>query len=86
MMEHKAYTFDFASFDVELRPILEKVLRTGELDSLIDFIVRHLENLSDPYEGEPLNENWEQLIESRDPHQYGDFALTNIMIRRRISV
>ena len=32
--------------------------------------------MTDPYEGEPLPEGWEEMIETQDAHAYGDFALT----------
>lgn len=75
-MEHKAFVFDFKTFDSELRPLLEDALSSGDITSLIRFIEEHINVLTDPYEGEPLGEQWESLIEQRDVDQYGDFALT----------
>lgn len=76
MMEHKAFLFDYDSFDRELRAILEDGLRTGDHHVLVSFINSNLRNLCDPYEGEPLGTDWEAMIETLDSHQYGDFALT----------
>jgi hypothetical protein len=76
MMEHKAFLFDYDSFDRELRVILEDALRSGDHSKLVSFINAHMGDLRDPYEGEPLDANWEAMIEMQDPHQYGDFALT----------
>jgi hypothetical protein len=76
MMEHKAFLFDYDSFDRELRAILEDALRSGDHSRLVSFINANLGDLRDPYEGEPLNAGWEAMIEMQDPHQYGDFALT----------
>ena len=76
MMEHKAFLFDYSSFDRELRQILENALNSGKCGGLVSFINTHLEALRDPYEGEPLDAGWESLIEAPDAHQYGDFALT----------
>jgi hypothetical protein len=76
MMEHKAFLFNYQSFDRELRAVLEDALRSGDHGSLVSFINAHLVDLRDPYEGEPLGANWEALIETQDPHQFGDFALT----------
>lgn len=75
-MEHKAFVFDDAAFERGLRPLLEQSLLSGDVEPLRKFIETHREELSDPYEGAPLDEDWESMIERRDPEQYGDFALT----------
>jgi hypothetical protein len=75
-MEHKAFVFDTKAFDLEVRPVLERALSDGDTRGLVDFIRGNVDVLKDPYEGEPLNENWENSLQVRDPHQYGDFALT----------
>lgn len=75
-LEHKAFVFDFYGFRGELKPILESSLRSGDISSLIEFVIANKDILVDPYQGEALDENWEAMIEDRDAHQYGDFALT----------
>jgi hypothetical protein len=72
--EHKAYAFAYKPFSTELKPVLEAALASGNCRELIDFIERERSNLTDPYEGEPLGDDWEQLMEFKDAHQYGDFA------------
>lgn len=74
--EHKAFIFDFSAFTRELKPLLESSLCSGDFDKVRNFIVDNKSVLVDPYEGEPLGETWEDMIEDRDIHQYGDFALT----------
>lgn len=76
MMQHKAYVFDYELFDHELRALLEAALGSGDCVGLISFINGNLASLADPYEGEPLVTDWEEMIETPDAHQYGDFALT----------
>lgn len=76
MMEHKAYLFDYELFDRELRTLLENALRSGDSTGLVSFINANLGCLKDPYEGETLTADWQDLIETQDAHQYGDFALT----------
>lgn len=76
MMEHKAFPFDYDSFSGELKPVLEAALRSGSSDGLVEFINSNRGRLKDPNEGEPLLGDWMQLMEGRDPHQFGDFALT----------
>src|SRR5262245_24530781 len=76
MMEHKAYLFDYESFSRELKGILEAAIQTHDPAALVSFIRVNVGNLRDPYEGKPLERDWESLIETRDAHQYGDFALT----------
>jgi hypothetical protein len=76
MMEHKAFLFDYDSFERDLRAILEYALLSGDYSGLVSFINANLGDLRDPYEGEPLGADWESMIEGQDSHQYGDFALT----------
>lgn len=76
MMEHKAFIFDFDSFERELQPVLEEALLSGDAKGLIAFVNNNLGDLKDPYEGQPLEADWEAMIETADSHQYGDFALT----------
>jgi hypothetical protein len=75
-MQHKAFLFDYEQFECELLSILETALKTQEIASLRSFITSNLDALSDPYEGDRLNDGWEALVETRDVHQYGDFAIT----------
>jgi hypothetical protein len=75
-MRHKAFLFDYEQFERELLPTLEASLKTQEITSLRSFITSNLDALSDPYEGDLLDDNWEGMVEPRDVHQYGDFALT----------
>ncbi|MEI7701437.1 MAG: hypothetical protein WCK86_16680 [Planctomycetia bacterium] len=76
MMEHKAFIFDFDTFERELQPLLEEALVSGDTKGLIAFVNDNLGDLKDPYEGQPLEVDWEAMIETADAHQYGDFALT----------
>lgn len=75
-MEHKAFVFEFADFESELRVVLERALETRALEELSRFIDENLASLTDPSEGEPLDDRWRGMVEVVDPHQYGDFALT----------
>jgi hypothetical protein len=76
MMEHKAYLFDFDGFSRELQPKLQRALETHDPAALVDFIRHNIKSLKDPYEGQPLADDWESMIETKDEHQFGDFALT----------
>jgi len=75
-MEHKAFVFDFRSFEKELRLILERALSSNDSSELLQFIEDHRASLKDPYEGEPLEEGWRGMAEGQDAQQWGDFALT----------
>jgi hypothetical protein len=76
-MSHKAYAFDWSSFERdELHGILLDSLSTGDPAGLIRYIDAHLDDLKDPYEGDQLDEDWRKMLENRDVHEYGDFALT----------
>ncbi|MBD2740414.1 hypothetical protein [Coleofasciculus sp. FACHB-1120] len=74
-MEHKAFVFDYDSFIYELSNILRNALLTNNNEKLVSFIKQNINSLKDPYEGEALNTSWETMVEPKDPHQYGDFAL-----------
>ena len=75
-MEHKAFLFEFEQFEHELLPILQAALATNDCAELVAFIRRSVASLKDPYEGAPLKEGWQTMIETPDAHQYGDIALT----------
>ena len=75
-IEHKAYLFDHATFTLELEPMLREALTSADCRALGTFIDKHLGELKDPYEGEDLPMDWRSLLESVDPHQVGDIALT----------
>jgi hypothetical protein len=75
-MEHKAFVFDFRSFEKELRPILERALASNDSGELLRFIEDNRASLKDPYEGEPLDEDWRARAEAPDVQHWGDYALT----------
>lgn len=75
-MDHKAFVFDYVSFQNGLAKLLYSSLETVKPQDIVEFIVDNLGSLKDPYEGEPLDSSWESLLEFTDVHQYGDFALT----------
>lgn len=75
-MEHKAFIFDYQFFLDDLSEILNHALKDNETFELIKFIEKHRQELRDPYEGEPLLEDWIDTIEFGTPEEYGDFALT----------
>jgi hypothetical protein len=75
-MSHKAYTFDWRGFELDLRPLLENALVADNTGLLETFIDDHREVLTHPYEGEPLSDDWRAALENRDVHEYGDYALT----------
>ena len=46
------------------------------MTGLARFIEHHRQSLTDPFEGEPLPDDWSSLKERRHVQDYGDFALT----------
>lgn len=75
-MQHKAFSFDNDLFTDDLSPVLYSALDTGSVTELIRYIESNLAQLRDPYEGQALDAHWQELLQTRDPHQFGDFALT----------
>ncbi len=75
-MDHSAFLLDYQKFSRELRPILVKALQDQNALILMQWIANHRDQLVDPYEGEPLEPDWEQKLPGKTVHIYGDFALT----------
>jgi hypothetical protein len=75
-MEHKAYAFDWSRFEIDLHPLLTQALATEDPAALEAYIGRHLPELTDPYEGEPLPADWRDALGNRYVHEYVDYALT----------
>jgi hypothetical protein len=76
-MSHKAFSFDWKEFESdELFRLLIGALQSNEVSSLIGYIENYHTELKDPYEGEPLDRNWQEMLANRDVYEYGDFALT----------
>ena len=75
-IEHKAFIFDYKAFELELKEILEMALSLNKIENLEYFIKLNIDCLTDPYEGNLLPDNWVEMLEYGDPHEYGDFALT----------
>lgn len=75
-MDHKAYVFDYENFQNELAPILESALKANSNAGIMKFISDNFDELKDPYEGEPLADDWEDSLGNRDLQEYADYALT----------
>jgi hypothetical protein len=75
-MSHKAYAFDWDAFDFGLAPVLLAALEANDGTELAEFIDREREQLTDPYVGNPLPEDWRGLLEAGDVQELADFALT----------
>jgi hypothetical protein len=76
-MSHKAYAFDWLAFEGnELHGILLAAFSSGDPAGLIRYIEAYRGDLKDPYEGDSLDEDWRDMLEKRDVHEYADFALT----------
>src|SRR5262245_51807623 len=76
-MCHKAYAFDWLGFQQdELPGVLSSALETSDTSGLLAYVERNRESLTDPYEGEPLEEGWQDKLGNRDVHEFGDYALT----------
>ena len=75
-MSHKAYAFDWHGFEFDLHPWLEAALAADNPAELESFIDDNRASVTDPYEGDPLPEDWRAGLENRDVHEFGDYALT----------
>jgi len=75
-MEHKAYQFDWNSFEKEFKDLLISSIRSDNKGALFSFIESNLSFITDPYEGESLNENWKEYLNSLSIQEVADHALT----------
>lgn len=75
-MEHKAYEFDWDSFENELLSALLDALREDDNSKLLEFIACNLESITDPYEGEPLDKHWRENLIHSPTQEIADYALT----------
>lgn len=76
-MSHKAFAFDWTRFEAdELYRIVVKALSSGDTGELAVYIDANLEDLKDPYEGDPLPDDWREMLENRDVQEFADYALT----------
>lgn len=76
-MSHKAFAFDWRRFESdELYTLITRALESNQVACLVAYIEKHLPELKDPYEGVPLDQTWQELLDNRDVHEYSDFALT----------
>jgi hypothetical protein len=75
-MSHKAFVFDHAHFERELRERLLASLASDDARPLAAFISANRATLKDPYEGEPLGPDWRDTFRPSDVQAYADFALT----------
>jgi hypothetical protein len=75
-MNHQAYAFDHAAFERDLRPLLTRALESDDALALAAWIDAHLRELRDPFEGEPLPEDWRELTDASDVQVHGALALS----------
>ena len=75
-MSHKAFAFDWRTFERELLPVLVHALSTDSGDGLVRFVDSNITHCTDPYEGEPLLPNWKDSLGTGDVQELGDYALT----------
>jgi hypothetical protein len=75
-MDHKAFAFDWTGFERDLLPLLTAALKSKDPAALIRYVNEHRSENTDPYEGDPLPEDWQDEFDIDDVHNAGDFALT----------
>lgn len=75
-MSHKAYAFDWQGFIAGLAPCLNWALENDQRELLCKFVRDNLSDCSNPYDGAPLNDDWQSLLSEGDVQELADFALT----------
>jgi hypothetical protein len=76
MMDHKAFPFDWVTFEREFLPTLERSLARNDGLEIRDFITAQWRQLRDPYEGDPLAGNWRDALDCGDIQLIADYAIT----------
>jgi len=74
--DHKAFEFEWESFSTELAPLLAASLSNNDTSRLHAFIKSNVASCASPYDGEPLSQEWESLLEVGGVQEMADFALT----------
>jgi hypothetical protein len=74
--DHKAFEFEWESFSIELAPLLAASLSNNDTSKLHAFINSNVACCASPYDGEPLSQEWESLLEVGGVQEMADFALT----------
>ena len=75
-MSHKAFAFDWNAFHGDFAPILRAALDANDVTELAEFIDQERDQLTDPYNGDPLSGDWRSMLEASDVQELADFALT----------
>jgi hypothetical protein len=75
-MIHSAFAFDYDKFEKELLSILLEALSTQDTVALVSWIDGNHTHLVDPYEGNPLEEDWKSAWLNSGVQVLGDLALT----------
>ena len=74
--DHKAFAFDWGSFQAEMAGLLGQALRTGNAANLERFIDANLSGCASPYDGEKLDAGWRRSLGIAGLQEIADFALT----------
>jgi len=74
--DHKAFAFDWQAFQSEMLPWFKQALEADDCKKFQAFVARNLDDCRNPYEGEPLEEDWEETVDVTDVQQLADYALT----------
>lgn len=75
-MSHKAFLFDWKGFQQEVASLLTSCLEGNDPARLVALANANLDELKDPYEGQPIDENWTEQMENGDVQEVADFVLT----------
>lgn len=73
-MSHKAFEINWSEFARELLPVITRALGSGETRELELFVEKNSGSCSDPNDGLPIGEGWEDAL--GDLQALADIALT----------
>jgi hypothetical protein len=76
MMTYHGFLFDYNAFERELKPLLEKALKSGKTAALEKFIDKHHASLTSVMTGEKLTASWREEFEEATATEYGEVALS----------
>lgn len=76
-MEHKAFLFDTKKYHENIEVILDTCCYQNNTEAAEIYINQHLCELSSPYTGDKLDNDWKETLFSGDIQEYADYLLTS---------
>ena len=74
--DHKAYIFDWETFEKECAPKLSEAFKTENISIIEEFIQMNIRYIKSPYDGESISSDWKSHLENGGIQELTDYAIT----------